>query len=86
MASLRAKSKYLRIAYVQAKIKKKLATLLYKSKLLSLKLEPTYLIHVLLKSHVTKVVMVVIIGYSSVKYLFINVMSQEHKYSKHTQK
>jgi hypothetical protein len=88
MASLRAKSKYLTIADVQAKIQK-LASILYKSELFSLQLEHTYLAHVLLNSYVTMVVVVVvvvIIGCSSVKYLFINVMSQEHKYIKHTQK
>jgi hypothetical protein len=70
---------------VQSKIQK-LSTLLDKSELLSLQFEPTYLVHMLLKAHVTKVVVVVIIGCSSVKYLFIDVMSQKHKYSKHTQK
>jgi len=75
MASLREKSKYLRIADVQAKIQK-LASILYKSELLSPQLEPTYLVHVLLKAHVTKVVAVVIIGCSSVKCLFINVVSR----------
>jgi hypothetical protein len=65
----------------------KLKTLLHKTELLSLQLEPTYLVHLLLKSHFTKaVVEVVIIGCNSVKYLFICMMSQEHKYSKHTQK
>jgi len=84
MTSLRAKSKYLRIADVQAKIKK-LSTLLDKSELFSLEPEQTYLVHVLLKSHVTKVV-VVITGCSSERYLFIDVVSQEHTYRKHTQK
>ena len=85
MASLREKSKCLRIADVQAKIKI-LDNILHKSELLILQLEPTYLVHVLLKSHVTKAVVVVIFGCSSVKYLFINVMPQDHKYSKNTQK
>jgi len=69
---------------IQSKIQKP-STLLDKSELFSLQLEQTYLVHVLLKSHVTKVI-VVIIGCSLVRYLFIKVMSQEHKYSKHTQK
>jgi len=85
MASLREKPKYLRIADVQTKIII-LDSILYRSELLSLQPEPAYLVHVLLKSQVTMVVVVVIIGCSSVKYLFINVMSQDHKYSKHTQK
>jgi hypothetical protein len=66
MASLREKSKYLRIADIQAKIQK-LASILYKSELLSLRFEPNYLVHVLLKLHLTMVMVVVIIGCSSVK-------------------
>ena len=79
MASLRENWKYLRIADVQTKIII-LDSILYRSELLSLQPEPAYLVHVLLKSQVTMVVVVVIIGCSSVKYLFINVMSQDHKY------
>jgi hypothetical protein len=41
VASLREKSKYLRIADIQAKIKI-LDNILYKSELLILQLEPTY--------------------------------------------